>query len=305
MSSLEEILTQNILENNDCVRLFHGRGKLIAGLEHVVIDYFVSNILITLFKEFEQSEENDLICNIILLLKKNSSLVIENIFVQKRYLPRPQLVVIEGVIPENAIAQECGLKFNLKFGESQNIGFFLDMYPGRRLLESISRNKKVLNLFSYTCSLSVAALKGGASSVVNIDMSKAALAVGESNHLLNDFNLREARFYSYDIMKSWNKIYKYGPYDIVVIDPPSNQGDSFVVERDYYKIIKRLNEMTESQADVMACLNSPYLNAQYLIDLFKEHAPNYEFQKIIYSAFSQMEKNPEEGLKIVMFKRVN
>ena len=239
------------------------------------------------------------------LLNSFISFPADNILVQKRYLARPELYALKGAIPEHAIAVEKNLKFNLKFGASQNIGFFLDMARGREWLINHSQDKKILNLFSYTCSLSVAALKGGADSVVNIDMSKAALSVGQDNHRLNQIDLTKVKFLSYDIMKSWNNIFRNGPYDIVVIDPPTNQGDSFKVERDYHKIVKRLKEMTDDNAIIMACLNSPHLTAQFLIDLFTEHAPEYKFQEIIYSAFSSMEKNPEEGLKIVLFKKLS
>lgn len=301
MKPLQQIVKQNLLKTKESSRLFHGRGRFLAGLEHVVIDYYSPHLLITLYKESSAEFIDELVQS----LKEIPDLLVENILLQKRYLSRPELIVIEGFIPTSATALERGSRFHLKFGDTQNIGFFLDMSPGREMLERISKNKKVLNLFSYTCSLSVAALKGEAKTVVNIDMSKAALSVGESNHLLNKLDMNKVRFLSYDIMKSWNNIFKHGPYDIVVIDPPTNQGDSFKVERDYHKIVKRLNEMTSNEAVIMACLNSPHLTSQYLIDLFKEHAPEYKFQGIIYSAFSSMDVNPEEGLKIVVFKKLS
>lgn len=297
MNDLSSLIKKNLPNDlTQSVRLFHGRGRLIPALEHIVVDYFAPSILITLFKETEITLMSS-------LLDSLKDIEIENILVQKRYLPRAPMEAIKGVIPVNSIAHENSLQFHLKFGDSQNIGFFLDMLPGRQMLERISSNKKVLNLFSYTCSLSVAAMKGGASEVVNVDMSKAALSVGESNHRLNNINLSKVKYLPYDIMKSWNNIFKRGPFDIVVIDPPTNQGDSFKVERDYYKIVKRLNEMTAENALIMACLNSPHLTTKFLKDIFLEHAPEYEYQEVLYSAFESMEVNPEEGLKIVVFKR--
>lgn len=300
MNNLSTIIRGNLPSDGRSVRLFHGRGKKYPGLEHISIDYYSSSILITLFKETSPQMMDA-------VLESIATITAENILLQKRYLSKPTLEVLKGVIPLSEVAIENSLKFNLKFGESQNIGFFLDMYPGRELLKTISLNKKVLNLFSYTCSLSVAAMKGGASEVTNVDMSRAALSVGESNHQLNALGPSakgQVRFLAYDIINSWKKIFKYGPYDIVVIDPPTNQGDSFRVERDYYKIVKRLLDMTSKDATIMACLNSPHLSSQFLIDLFSEHAPEFKYEQTIYSAFSAMEEKPEEGLKIVVFKRI-
>jgi 23S rRNA (cytosine1962-C5)-methyltransferase len=104
-------------------------------------------------------------------------------------------------------------------------------------------------------------------------------------------------------MKSWNNIKRAGPYDIVVIDPPTNQGESFKVERDYYKIVKRLNEMTKPNAIIMACLNSPYQTTEFLKTTFAEHAPEFLFEESLHSAFYEMEVNAEEGLKIALFKK--
>lgn len=281
-----------IPSSHESLRLFHGRGNLHPEYEHIVVDYFYPNLYVTLYKDKENTKE---------FLEPLKDLSVENIIVQKRYLSRPEFYALKGEIPESGLALEQDLKFNLTFGTSQNIGFFLDMASGREWLLQHSKNKKVLNLFSYTCSLSVAALKGGATEVVNVDMSKAALRVGEENHRLNNMNLKNVKFLPYDIMKSWNALFRNGPYDIIVIDPPTNQGDSFKVERDYYKIIKRLKEMTNDNCTVLACLNSPHLNSSFLIDLFKEHAPELHYKESIPSAFKSMEQDPEEGLKVLVF----
>lgn len=276
----------------DCRRIFHGRGGLTAGLENVVVDSFPPTLFITLYKETD-----------IRSLKNFLELPYDNILIQKRYLQRPELEVIKGALPENPQAHELGCTYQLKLGTSQNIGFFLDMKPGREWLMAHARDKRVLNLFAYTCSLSVAALKGGAEMVVNVDMAKGALSVGKENHRLNNLDSHKVKFLAYDIMNSWNNIARNGPYDLIVIDPPTNQGDSFKVERDYHKIIKRLDKMTNPGAIVMACLNSPYLKSEFLKNLFGEHAPEFSFQEKIESAFASMEVDPEEGLKILLFKK--
>ena len=302
MHQLQNSIVQNFLKNkNSSSRLFHGRGGLLPEYSHIIVDYYSPHVLITLYKE----ETDEQLNKIVQLIKNLPDIVIDSILIQKRYLTRPELFALVGSIPLEAKALEDNLSYHLKFGDTQNIGFFLDMALGRKYLRENSKNKKVLNLFSYTCSLSVAALDGGATEVVNIDMSKAALNIGRGNHRLNEIDSQRVRFFPYDIMKSWNNIARLGPYDVVVIDPPTNQGESFKVERDYYKIVKRLNGMTNKEATVMACLNSPYQTSHFLTEMFKEHAPEFIFQETIYSAFREMEKNPEEGLKIVVFRKLS
>ena len=48
---------------------------------------------------------------------------------------------------------------------------FLDFRAGRRRILRESSDQTVLNLFSYTCGIGVAAAKGGAKRVVNVDFS--------------------------------------------------------------------------------------------------------------------------------------
>ena len=294
MENLFSIISKNISSDNSCSRLFHGRGNRYLDYEHIVVDFYPPVLLITLYKDKPNTEE---------FLQEVLSFPAENILVQKRYLPRPEWIVLKGALPNSSIAQEGGMKFELALGTFQNIGFFLDMARGREWLLKNSKDKRVLNLFSYTCSLSVAALKGGAYEVYNFDMSKAALSVGQKNHRLNDIDQKKVKFMPFDIMKSWSKVTKPGPYDIIIIDPPTNQGDSFKVERDYYKIVKRLSEMTSENAIVLACLNSPYLKSDFLAQLFSEHASGFEFLEIIPSAFAEMEIDVEAGLKILLFKK--
>lgn len=292
MHPLLSILLQNHALKSDSSRLFHGRGGLFPDFQNIVVDFFSPTLLITLYKEVDEK-----------IIESLLNFPAENILLQKRFLHRPELVVLKGSIPEKGQAFEDGMLFHLKFGASQNIGFFLDMAQGRKWIREHAFGKKVLNLFSYTCSLSVAALKGGASGVVNVDMSKGALSVGRDNHLLNQIKMNDVKFLPYDILKSWKNISKYGPYDLVVIDPPTNQGESFKVERDYYKMIKRLDEMTNPEALVFACLNSPHLKSQFLIELFIEHAPQFVFQERVQSAFIDSENDFEAGLKILVFKK--
>ncbi len=300
MIQLFNTISARIPATGECVRLFHGRGKMWPGLEHLSIDIFSAVILITTYKEITESEKIELTNT----LKSIPELKFECILLQKRYIKNEDVEILFGALPSDVFAVENSEKYLINLTNPQNIGFFLDMAIGRSRLKKISSGKKVLNLFSYTCSLSVAALKGGASEVINVDMSKPALGVGEKNHKLNGLDLRQAKFLPHDIMKSFGNISKKGPYDIIIIDPPTNQGESFRGDRDYHKIIRRLPEMCSKNAVVMACLNSPFLRSEFLIDAFKEHAPQFILEEKIYSSFSSQEVDPEEGLKILFFRNV-
>ena len=299
MKQLFKTISSNLPKNNDCVRLFHGRGKKWKELEHLSVDLYPPAILVTTYKEISAEEKAELVET----LTSIPHLKFDSILLQKRYGKGEVVEVLKGEPPVESFAVENSEKYLINLQNAKNIGFFLDMAVGRELLRKISQDKTVLNLFAYTCSLSVAALKGGAKQVVNVDMSKPSLNIGEKNHVLNDLDTRKAKFMSHDILSSFGNIARKGPYNIVVIDPPTNQGDSFRVERDYHKIIKRLHTMTAKDAIIIACLNSPHLSSDFLMAAFQEHAAQFAFQEKMYSSFSEMELNPEEGLKILVFKK--
>lgn len=300
MEHLLKTISARIPPEGECARLFHGRGKKWAELSHLSIDLYPPVVLITTYKEIPNEEKESLLETLRLV----KGLDYTSVILQKRYLRNESIEILLGEISEESFAVEKSEKYSLNLKSPQNTGFFLDMALGRDWLRAHSQNKKVLNLFSYTCSLSVSALKGGATSVTNVDMSLPALKVGQINHDLNGLgdDNRKLKFFHYDIMKSLGTIGKKGPYDLIIIDPPTNQGESFKVERDYHKIIRRLPEMVNPGATIMACLNSPYLGSDFLIDSFKEHAPMFSLQEKMFSNFSEMEANPEEGLKMLFFK---
>jgi 23S rRNA (cytosine1962-C5)-methyltransferase len=280
-------------------RLFHGRGKSYLGLEFLNIDYFPPVILITLYKE----AANELLEAVRDQLVKFFADNLKTILIQKRYILKSPVELFYGENITEHVCQENHIKFSIKLGATQNIGFFLDMKLGRDVLVNYSKDKKILNLFSYTCAFSVVALKNGAREVVNIDMSKASLERGRENHVLNDLNYKQAKYYAHDILKSFGLLKRLAPFDFVIIDPPSDHGSHFLVDRDYSKLIARLIDWTEPGALVMTCLNSPFHTFGFLEDCVLKHAPYLELIEKCGAPISFMETDPEKGLKIILWRR--
>jgi 23S rRNA (cytosine1962-C5)-methyltransferase len=155
-------------------------------------------------------------------------------------------------------------------------------------------------LFAYTCSLSVAALKGRAESVVNVDMSKSALSTGRQNHRLNDIDMSKVKFLSYNILKSWGGIRRAGPYDLIIMDPPEYQKGSFSVKKDYEKLIRRIPELMPEGGVIFSTLNSPYYTSDFLLKLFDEYCPGYRLEGELTSPDCFKDKEPEKGLKVLI-----
>ena len=146
-----------------------------------------------------------------------------------------------GEVNERLEIEEEGLRYLIEPLRGQNPGLFLDMRTGRALVRRIAQGRRVLNLFAYTCGFSVAACAGGAREVVNVDMKRPVLERGKENHLLNGSGGKECpvRYLALDLMKSFSRFDREGPFSLIIMDPPARQGRSFSFLRDYPKCIRR------------------------------------------------------------------
>ncbi|UTW01126.1 class I SAM-dependent methyltransferase [Marinomonas rhizomae] len=301
----DHVFNQLALQPNGAKRLFHGRGRRFPDLEQITVDWLEGQILISLFKE-PSSDELDKLNNKIInwtIQTKWSDFNVQSILLQHRSRERSPTECLWGHYQEQQVVNEDGLLFQLDLGKNQNSGLFLDMRYGRRWVKENSQDKRVLNLFAYTCGFSVAALTGGADFVVNLDMAKAVLSRGRENHRLNQHDLNSVKFFAHDIFKSWGKIKKYGEYDLIIIDPPTFQRGSFALTKDYQKILRRLPELLTENGQVLACVNDPSIPAQFLIDGMREEAPTLEFQYRLDNPPEFMDINIESGLKALIFTK--
>ncbi len=257
-------------DSNQSQRLFHGRGHAYHGLEHVTVDWLPPVVLITLFAPETRSDVEALADQMVELLPPCTSIQL-----QHRYMQSGPIDVVKGEAVDHLVMLEGDLKYSLSLGQARNIGLFLDMKHGRHWVQSHSRGLRVLNLFAYTCGFSVAALAGGAVSVMNVDMSSVALSLGRDNHRLNKHSLADLRFEKLDIFKSFGRFAKRGPFDLLICDPPTFQKGSVDIARDYPKILRRLDHFMAPNAVVLLCLNAPDLNRGFLVDHMAELAPGF------------------------------
>jgi len=215
-------INKRIFLGNESRRLFHGRGHCFPGYEDLVIDWFKPVVLVILYRQRDEVWLSQLVA-----LLQTELADVEAIVLQERYLRNSPSRILSGKLPAEVNAVEAGLNYRLRLNSAQNIGFFTDMVQGRSLVGEIGKGKKILNLFSYTCSFSVVAISAGATQVVNLDMNRGALALGEQNHRLNDLDLRKVSFLPIELFRSFSRLRKLAPFDLIVCDPPTDQGIIF------------------------------------------------------------------------------
>jgi 23S rRNA (cytosine1962-C5)-methyltransferase len=300
MQALLNVISQITL-SEDVRRVFHGRGGLYPGSEQWSLDWFSPVWVLTSFKPV--SEEELTVCQSALQARWETLAPGEplNWVFQCRAQGEAQTRLMAGRLPEPHVVTEQGARYIVHLMRGQNHGLFLDMAHGREWLKRHALHENILNLFAYTCAFSVVALQGGAAQVVNLDMSQAALAVGQQNHRLNNLPAK-ARFLGHDIFKTWGKIGKMGPYGVIVIDPPSYQKGSFIATKDYFKLIRRLPDLLEPQGHVLLCLNAPELDSQFLHSQVAEAAPSLKFVERLANPAAFADIDPEKSLKVLHYQ---
>ena len=285
----------------DACRVFHGRGGMHPGCEHLALDWLAPVWLLTSFKPLSDAELTQ--CHAALKHRWSQCAPDQplNWVYQCRHEGQAETRLMTGDVPEPHVVSEQGALYRVHLLKGQNHGLFLDMAEGRAWIKAHAQDQKVLNLFAYTCAFSVVALQGGAKHVVNVDMSHGAMTIGQQNHRLNGLDAG-ASFLAHDIFKTWGKIGRMGPYGLIVVDPPSYQKGSFVATKDYIKLIRRLPDLLRPGGHVLLCLNAPELDCNFLQHQVAQAAPDMQFIERLPNPASFADINPEKALKVLHYQ---
>ena len=116
------------------------------------------------------------------------------------------------------IVNEHGYKFKIDWTTGQKTGFFIDQRENRKLLESYSAGRDVLNMFGYTGGFSVYAMKNG-SSVHTVDSSASAIDLANQNINLNYGEDKRHQSFTTDAFGYMADI--KDKYDLIILDPPA------------------------------------------------------------------------------------
>lgn len=161
--------------------------------------------------------------------------------------------------PEDTEIHEDGRRYLVRLGDGLSTGLFVDQRLNRGLVQSATRGARVLNLFAYTCSFSVAAGLGGAAQVTSVDLSGAVLRRGAKNIEVNGLDPGRQRLLKSDALVWLERAVRRGElFDWIVLDPPSfsSKGKgSFSVEQNYSHVAEQAMRCLAPQGTLLAVTN--------------------------------------------------
>jgi 23S rRNA (cytosine1962-C5)-methyltransferase len=204
---------------------------------------------------------------------------------------RDEGIAAEETAPELTV-RERAFRFLVRPCEGYSPGLFLDQRDNRLDLarEITARLKKrsectVLNLFSYTCSFSVAAALAARESgiahahctVTSVDLSQRWLDWGVRNFAANDLDPAAHEFARGDALTFLGIAAKKKRFfDVVVLDPPtfstSKQSGIFQVERDYPKLFELAARVAAPGATLLCSHNQRDFTRPALVKKLKAGA---------------------------------
>jgi 23S rRNA (cytosine1962-C5)-methyltransferase len=171
---------------------------------------------------------------------------------------------------ENEVVEfvEHNVKFSANVIKGHKTGYFLDHRANRKQVGEWSKNKTVLDVFSYAGGFSVHALYNGATEVTSLDISKQALEIAVENGKLNSYTGTHKTI-SGDAFEELKKLIKNNvTFDVVVIDPPSfaKQASEIDLAKKKYAQLAKLGEKLTAKNGllVLASCSSRVLSQAFL-----------------------------------------
>ena len=299
--------------DTNAFRIFNGEGDGIGGL---TIEYFDGYYVINWYSKGIYKFRDEVINSLKILVEFKGIYQKKRFSEEGKYIEQDDFIMGERA-DSPIIVKENGVNFAVYLNEGAMVGVFLDQREVRKAIrDKYSRNKTVLNTFSYTGAFSVYAALGGSKKTTSVDLANRSLA-----KTIEQFSINEIDYEAQDIIvEDVFKYFKYAvkkefKFDLVILDPPSfakSKDFKFSADKDYKYLLKQAITVTQDKGIIVASTNCSSFNMdkfkEFIRDAFKESNLNYKILEE-YTLPCDFKTIPEfkEGdyLKVVFIEKRN
>jgi 23S rRNA (cytosine1962-C5)-methyltransferase len=183
---------------------------------------------------------------------------------------------LRGQVPVGPVPiEENGLRYLVHLTEGQKTGFYLDQRDNRQAVARLATGRRVFDAFCYSGGFGIAAGRAGASEVVGVDVSEAALALAAENFRLNGLHDRVSLVRG-DVFNQLDALVSEGQrFGMVVLDPPKFARAQNAVEdalRGYRRLQTQALRLLDADGILVVCCCTGLISMDMLTDLLAQLA---------------------------------
>jgi 23S rRNA (cytosine1962-C5)-methyltransferase len=254
-------------DHSDALRLFNG---FYEGFPDLSVDLFASTLVF--FNYADQPAELEPFLQAALTTYLTGLPWLKAVLVKTRQAADPAArrgILIFGERPDEQICED-GIQYAIDLQMNQDASFYLDTQLLRQWLLRNSAGKSVLNTFAYTGSLGVAALAGGAATVLQTDLNPRFLDLARRSAALNaDLSgrhvLRQGDFFR--IAGALRQ--QDARFDTVIVDAPffsqTHAGQVDLVQQST-RLINKIRPLVAHNGRLVAINNALFLSGAAYLD---------------------------------------
>ncbi len=199
-------------------------GRLVwsesDGIPGVIVDRYQDHLVLQTLTRAMDQRKSLVVAALVELL--SPAAIVERNDAPVRRAEGLELVTetLHGKTSNELLIEVDGLQFSVDLLHGHKTGFYLDQIENYGLVARFAKDRRVLDCFSNQGAFALACAKGGAASIVAVEISHDAVALARANGARNDLNTidwREAN--AFDLLS--NEERRGVQYDLIVLDPPS------------------------------------------------------------------------------------
>ncbi|MEI6542854.1 MAG: class I SAM-dependent rRNA methyltransferase [Methylococcales bacterium] len=273
-------------------RLIFGESDGLPGL---VIDRF-GDVLSLQITTAGIEQRKEILLGVLVELLNPTAIILKNDNGQRQLEGLSQESEIAyGELPDSLIIEENGAQFKIDIIEGQKTGWFYDHRSSRALLASLSKNQRVLDLFSYTGAWGIPAALAGATEVTCVDASEGALTLAKENAVLNNVadRMHFERSDVFDFLKQARLDNQL--YDIIVLDPPAliKRKKDFKLGYEAYRRLNHLALQVLSKNGILISAScSFHLSRENLHEILRSSGKHIDRHLVFFASGGQGPDHP-------------
>ena len=275
ISLLEKAITERLpwmdTRHESAFRLFNGFAE---GYPDLALDIYGSTLVIHNYAD-EPMENQRVIQEITTYLQNSLTWLHTGILKNRngKMQEEKKGIRIFGDKPDRKI-KEHGIWYAIDLTMNRDSSFYLDTRQLRKWLIKNMRDRSVLNTFAYTGSLGIAAMAGGASTVIQTDMNRQFLNLAKDSCSLNGFPILKQNFLAQDFFPVIANIKsRKQHFDCVIIDPPffsTTSKGKVDQEKESARLINKVRPLIKDNGYLIAINNALYVSGQEYIQTLEE-----------------------------------